>query len=183
MITMQAIPLFATATQFIAEALKKNLGVNVDVQVVDPATYVAKAVGGYGEKAPKEWELFVAWELSLQSIPDYNALAHYIPTGYGAIFGNLRPDSPNADTAAYALKMLSLWNAQAQELNPETRKQKMVDLQRAILDSYGPAVPLPVAATAYQPYRDRVKNFPVNDFMYSNSGAGSMRVQDMYLEG
>ena len=149
MITQQAIPLFATATQFIAEALRKNLGVDVKVEVVDPATYVAKAVGGYAEKKPKEWDLFVAWEQSLQSMPDYNALVHYIPTGYGAIFGNLRPDSPKPETAALATQMLQLWNAQAQELNVEARKQKMATLQKTILESYGPAVPLPVTATSY----------------------------------
>lgn len=183
MITQQAIPLFATATQFIAEALRKNLGVDVKVEVVDPATYVAKAVGGYAEKKPKEWDLFVAWEQSLQSMPDYNALVHYIPTGYGAIFGNLRPDSPKQETAALATQMLQLWNAQAQELNVEARKQKMATLQKTILESYGPAVPLPVTATSYAPYRDRVKNFPVNDFMFGNSGTGYFRVHDLFLDG
>ncbi|KAA0226774.1 hypothetical protein EDM76_12685, partial [bacterium] len=179
----QAIPLFATSTQFIAEALRKNLGVDVKVELVDPATYVAKATGGYREKAAKEWDLFVAWETSLQSMPDYNALVHYIPTGYGAIFGNLRPDSPKPETAAYAMEMLQLWNAQAQELNAEARKPKMAAMQNAILESYGPAVPLPVTATAYAPYRDKVKNFPVNDFMFGNSGTGYYRVQDLFLDG
>lgn len=183
MITMQAIPLFATSTQFIAEALRKNLGVDVKVELVDPATYVAKATGGYREKAAKEWDLFVAWETSLQSMPDYNALVHYIPTGYGAIFGNLRPDSPKPETAAYAMEMLQLWNAQAQELNAEARKPKMAAMQKAILESYGPAIPLPVTATAYAPYRDKVKNFPVNDFMFGNSGTGYYRVQDLFLDG
>ena len=182
MVTMQAIPIFATSTEFIKTQLEKNLGAKVEVEVVDPATYVARAVAGFAEKAAKPWELFVAWETSLQTIPDYNALAHYIPVGYGAIFGNVRQDSPKPETAALAVKMQDLWNKQAQELNTEARKQKMNDLVKAIFDESGPATPLPVPQYAYAAYRDRVKNFPAKDFMYFNAGAGLYRVQDLYLD-
>jgi len=182
MVTQRAIPIFATATEFVAKQLEQNLGVKVEVEVVDPATYVARAVAGFAEKAPKPWDLFIAWELSLQTIPDYNALAHYVPVGYGAIFGNLRPDSPKSDTAAFAGRMQQLWNAQAQELNPEARKQKVQELVRVIHQEYGPAVPLPVPEFAYAAFRDRVKNYPEKDFMYANAGTGLFRVHDIWLD-
>ncbi|MES4792489.1 MAG: hypothetical protein C4321_05430 [Chloroflexota bacterium] len=182
MVTTQAIPIFATATEFVKKQLEQNLGAKVEVEVVDPATYVARAVAGFAEKAPKPWDLFVAWELSLQTIPDYNALAHYVPVGYGAIFGNLRPDSPKAETAAFAGRMQQLWNAQAQELNPEARKQKVQELVRVIHQEYGPAVPLPVPEFQYAAFRDRVKNYPEKDFMYANAGTGLFRVQNLWLD-
>jgi peptide/nickel transport system substrate-binding protein len=183
MVTMQAIPIFATATEFVKRQLEQNLGAKVEVEVVDPATYVARAVAGFAEKAPKPWDLFIAWELSLQTIPDYNALAHYIPVGYGAIFGNLRPDSPKSETAAFAGRMQQLWNAQAQELNAEARKQKVQELVRVIHEEFGPAVPLPVPEFQYAAFRDRVKNYPEKDFMYANAGTGLYRVQNLWLDG
>lgn len=182
MVTMRAIPIFATATEFVKTQLEQNLGVKVEVEVVDPATYVARATAGFAEKAPKPWDLFIAWELSLQTIPDYNALAHYIPIGYGAIFGNLRPDSPKAETAAFAGRMQQLWNAQAQELNAEARKQKVQELVRVIHEEFGPAVPLPVPEFAYAAFRDHVKNYPERDFMYANAGTGHFRVHDLWLD-
>ncbi len=182
MVTMRAIPIFATATEFVKTQLEQNLGAKVEVEVVDPATYVARATAGFAEKAPKPWDLFIAWELSLQTIPDYNALAHYIPIGYGAIFGNLRPDSPKSETAAFAGRMQQLWNAQAQELNAEARKQKVQELVRVIHQEFGPAVPLPVPEFAYAAFRDHVKNYPERDFMYANAGTGHFRVQDLWLD-
>ncbi len=182
MVTMRAIPIFATATEFVKTQLEQNLGAKVEVEVVDPATYVARATAGFAEKAPKPWDLFIAWELSLQTIPDYNALAHYIPIGYGAIFGNLRPDSPKSETAAFAGRMQQLWSAQAQELNAEARKQKVQELVRVIHQEFGPAVPLPVPEFAYAAFRDHVKNYPERDFMYANAGTGHFRVQDLWLD-
>lgn len=176
--TMQAIPLFAQATQFIANQLKQVLGVNTNIETVDPATYVAKAT------APtKDWDLFVAYELSLLTIPDYNALTHYVPQGYGAIFGNLRLDSPNPQVAQLAKQVQELYTKQYTTLDYPSRKQAMDALQKFLLEQFAPVLPLPVQATAYGVYRSRVKNFPVNDFQYPPSSSSYYRVQDMYLEG
>lgn len=177
MTTMQAIPLFANATQFIADGLKKALGIQVNVEVVDPATYVAKAT------APtKDWDLFVAYELSLLTIPDYNALTHYVPQGYGAIFGNLKPDSSNPQVAQLAKQIADMYTKQASTLDYPTRKQAMDDLQKFLLTNFAPVLPLPVQATAYGAFRNRVKNFPVHDFQYPTSSSSALRVQDIYLE-
>lgn len=178
MVTGQFIPLFAQATEFVADNLRRNLGVDVKIDSVDGATYVAKAV------APqKEWDLFIAYELSLLTIPDYNALTHYVPEGYGAIFCNLKHDSPKPEVAQLADQITRLNTAQASALTLADRKPAMDALQQFLLESFAPALPLPVQATAYGAYRTRVKNFPANDFMYPTSSASAIRVQDLWLEG
>jgi hypothetical protein len=41
---------------------------------------------------------------------------------------------------------------------------------------------LPTQKTKYQPIRTRVKNFPVNDFVWGAASANEIRVQDISLE-
>ncbi|MCC6380940.1 MAG: ABC transporter substrate-binding protein, partial [Dehalococcoidia bacterium] len=171
------IPVMGQSAQYLAEDIKKSLGVDVQVDIVDGNTYVAKAV------APvKEWDLFVAYNLSLNTIPDYNALTLYVPSGYGGIFPNMKLDSAVPEVAALAKQIEDLYQAQARELDKAARKTKMDTLQDFILKNYATCLPLPVQKTKYQPIRDKVKNFPVNDWVWGPSSADYVRVHDIYLD-
>ncbi|MCC6381499.1 MAG: ABC transporter substrate-binding protein [Dehalococcoidia bacterium] len=172
------IPVMGQAAQFIGEDLKKSLGVDVQVDIVDGNTYVAKAV------APvKEWDLFVAYHLAVNTMPDYNALTLYVPSGFGGIFPNMRLDSSNADVAAMAKEIETLYQAQARELDKAARKTKMDALQEYLLKNNATSLPLPIQKTVYQPIRDKVKNFPVNDWMWGAGSADGVRVHNLYLDG
>jgi ABC-type transport system substrate-binding protein len=175
--TNAGIPLFPQAGRFIAEELRTNLGLDVQVEAVDGNTYVAKAV------APvKEWDLFVAYNLSLNTVPSYNALTHYVPSGFGGIFPNMKLDSPNPEVAALAKQIQDLYEAQAAELDKAARKTKMDALQNFLLDNYATVLGLPIQKTKYQPIRNKVKNFPANDFVWGSSSADHIRVQNIFLE-
>jgi ABC-type transport system substrate-binding protein len=175
--TNAGIPLFPTAGRFIAEELRANIGLDVNVEAVDGNTYVAKAV------APvKEWDLFVAYNLSLNTVPSYNALTHYVPSGFGGIFPNMRLDSGNAEVAALARQIQDLYEAQAAEVDPEARKVAMDALQNFLLENHATVLGLPIQKTKYQPIRNRVKNFPVNDFVWGSASADHIRVQNIFLD-
>ncbi len=174
--TNAGIPLFVQASQFIAEELKKNLGVEAPVEVVDGNTYVARAT------APvKEWDLFVAYNLSLNTIPSYNALTHYVPSGFGGVFPNLKLDSATPETAALAKQVQDLYDLQAREANKAARKVKMETLQDFLLTKFATVLPLPIQKTKYAAYRDKVQNFPVKEFVWGAASANEIRVQDIWL--
>jgi ABC-type transport system substrate-binding protein len=172
-------PTFAPATHidFLKREIEANLGVNVTVTPADLAAYVAVATA-----RDKQWEIFVASEASLVTIPDYNALTFYVPIGYGAIFGNQRLDSAIPENKSFAEEALAKFNQQARELDPEKRKQLLQDLQRYFLKEFRPALPMPVAAFQYTAAKARVKNYPETEFAYGNAGSGTYRVHNLYLD-
>jgi peptide/nickel transport system substrate-binding protein len=175
--TNAGIPLFPTVGRFIAEELRANLGVEAEVEAVDGNTYTAKAV------APvKEWDLFVAWHLGVNTIPSFNALTHYVPSGFGGIFPNLRLDSQVPEVAALARQVQDLYEAQAAAIDPAERKVAMDALQNFLLENHTASLGLPIQKTRYQPIRNRVKNFPVNDFVWGAASANEIRVQNIYLD-
>jgi peptide/nickel transport system substrate-binding protein len=169
-------PTFAGATHidFLKRQLESNLGVKVTVTPADLANYVAVATA-----RQKEWEIFVASEGSLTTIPDYNALTFYIPTGYGSIFGNQRLDSPIPETKAFAEQALAKFQEQAKELDRAKRTQLLKDIQRFFLQAYAPALPMPVAAFQYAAASSKVKNYPDKDFTSGNAGSGTYRVHNL----
>jgi ABC-type transport system substrate-binding protein len=175
--TNAGIPLFPTVGRFIAEELRTHLGLDVEVEAVDGNTYTAKAV------APvKEWDLFVAYHLGVNTIPSFNALTHYVPSGFGGIFPNLRLDSQVPEVAQLARQVQDLYDAQAAAIDPAERKVAMDALQNFLLDNHAPSLGLPIQKTKCQPIRTRVKNFPVNDFVWGAASANEIRVQNIYLE-
>ncbi len=175
--TNSGIPLFAQAAQVIGEDLKKNLGVDVQIDNVDGNSYVAKAV------APvKEWDLFVAYNLSLNTIPDYNALTLYVPTGFGGIFPNMKLESTVPEVAALAKQIQDLYEAQAAELDRKARTVKLDALQEFILTNNATCIPLPVQKTKYQPIRDYLRNYPEKDWVWGSASANEFRIQTVYSD-
>lgn len=169
-------PAGQTAHDFIRKELESNLGIKVTIKPADLAGYVAIATA-----RQKEWEYFISSEGSLTTIPDYNALTFWAPSGFGSIFGNMRLDSPIPETKAYAEKAQDFFNKQSQELDPVKRKQILRDAQLFFSQGFGGAIPLPVARTAFGAYRDRIKNYPEKDFILGNSSNGVYRVHNLSI--
>jgi ABC-type transport system substrate-binding protein len=175
--TNAGIPLFPTVGRFIAEELRANLGLDCTVEAVDGNTYTAKAV------APvKEWDLFVAYHLGVNTVPSFNALTHYVPSGFGGIFPNMKLNSDNPEVAALARQIQDLFEAQAAEIDPAARKVKMDALQNFLLDNFATVLGLPIQKTKFAAFRKTVKNFPKNDFVWGAASANEIRVQDIYLD-
>ncbi len=163
-----------TNIDFLKREIEANLGVKVTVTPADLAAYVAIATA-----RDKQWEIFVASEFSLVTIPDYNALTFYIPTGYGAIFGNQRLDSAIPANAEFAKTALDKFNQQAQELDPAKRKQLLRDMQIYFLKEFRPALPMPVGQFQYAAHSSKLRNYPEKEFPFGNAGSGPYRAHNL----
>lgn len=169
-------PANQTVHDFIRKELESNLGIKVSIKPADLAGYVAVATA-----RQKEWEYFISSEGSITTIPDYNALTFWAPSGYGSIFGNMRLDSPIPETKAYAEKAQDFYNKQAAEIDNTKRKAILREAQLYFSQNFGGAIPLPVERTNYGAYRDRIKNYPEKDAFGGNSANGLYRVHNLFI--
>ncbi len=174
-------------TQFIAQSIEENLGVKVNMEPVDLATYVSSLTAPPGSKI---WHFALVTENSISTIPDYNALTHYVPTGYGGAFGLFTHEHPQAAlippeviniTHDVGKPIQDLYNAQAVTHDPEQRTALLQQLQRLIFTQFCCTFPVPVAATEQHALRTRVQNAPLPPDFRDNGSMGYRRSQNMWL--
>ena len=174
-------------TQYISQNVQENLGVNVTMEPVDFATYVASLTAPPGSKI---WDFALVVENSISTIPDYNALTHYVPTGYGGVFGLFTHEHPQAAlipsevidiTHDLGKPIQDLYNAQSVTHDPEQRAGLLQQLQRLIMTQFCCTFPVPVAATEEHALRDRVQNVPLPPDFRDNGSMGYRRAQNMWL--
>ena len=168
-----------TSVDFIKRQLEENLGITVTVTPQDLAGYVSIATAS---GPVKEWDFFMASEGSLTTIPDYNALTFWSPSGYGAIFGNMKLDSTVPENAAFAQESQKRFDEQSAILDAEERNEYLREMQRFFLEENRAAIPLPVGAFTYTARRDRVQNYPENDAQLGNSSLGAYRAPNLWLK-
>ena len=164
--------------EFVSQQLEANLGITVDQTPADLANYVSLAT----EASPKQWDFFMASEGSLATIPDYNALTFYVPTGYGMIFGGLDPTSAVPETAAYAIESLERFNGQASALDQEERYEALREYQRWLITNHCCSLPLPVSSVTFLAFRERVKDVDIFDASLGNASEGFIRQQNIWLD-
>ena len=164
--------------EFISRQLEEVLGITVEQTPADLANYVAIAT----EPSPKKWDFFMASEGSLATIPDYNALTFYVPTGYGMIFGGLDPSSAVPETAAYATESLERFNSQSATLDQEERYEVLRDYQRWLITNHCCALPLPVSSVTFLGFRERVRDVDIFDASLGNASEGFIRQQNIWLD-
>ncbi len=174
-------------TQYISQSVEENLGVNVTMMPVDLATYVSSLTAPPGSKI---WDFALVVENSISTIPDYNALTHYVPLGYGGVFGLLTHDLPQAAlipaevidiTHDLGKPIQDLYNAQSVTHDPEQRTALLHQLQRLIFTQFCCTFPVPVAATEQHALRTRVQNVPLPPDFRDNGSMGYRRSQNMWL--
>ena len=174
-------------TQFVAQSIEENLGVRVKLEPVDFATYVSSLTAPPGSKI---WHFALVVENSLSTIPDYNALTHYVPTGYGGAFGLFTHEHPQAAlipaevidiTHDIGKPIQDLYNAQSVTHDPEQRNGLLQQLQRLILTQFCCTFPVPVNATEQHAVRTRVMNVPPPPDFKDNGSMGYRRAQNMWL--
>lgn len=179
-IVMLTNPNSVNMMNFVAEDWRQNLGATVRVDNVDPTTSNKRA--NDFSQPTKDWDFLITTDPGLLTIPEGNLLSNYVPTGYAGRNCLFLPDSPNPKTAELAKKAQELFDAQYGETDPEARKEKLRELQRQLLTTFAPTIPVPILATSYSGYRSTVKNFPTADFAYLQASTGPMRVHDLWLD-
>ena len=174
-------------TQYIAQQIEENLGITVKLEPVDFATYVASLTAPPGSKI---WHFALVVENSLSTIPDYNALTHYVPTGYGGAFGLFTHEHPQAAlippevidiTHDVGKPIQDLYNAQSVTHDPEQRAALLQQLQRLIFTQFCCTFPVPVGAVEQHAVRSRVQNVPLPPDFKDNGSMGYRRAQNMWL--
>ncbi len=175
-------------TQFVAQSIEDNLGVTVNLEPTDFASYVAALTAPPGSKI---WDFALVTENSIPTIPDYNALTHYVPTGYGGAFGLLIREHPQAPlippevidiTHDLGRPIQDLYELQSITHDPEERKEILQTLQRLIFTQFCCTFPLPVESIEQYAVRDRVRNMPPPPDLRENGAMGFRRAQNMWLE-
>ena len=174
-------------TQFIAQSVEENLGVPTQLEPVDFATYVASLTAPPGSKI---WDYALVIENSISTIPDYNALTHYVPTGYGGVYGLFTHEHPQAAlipdevidvTHDLGKPIQDLYSAQAVTHDPEQRNEYLRQLQRLIFTQFCCTFPVPVNAIEWHGVRSRVQNVPLPPDFRDNGSMGFRRAQNMWL--
>ncbi len=195
--------------QFIGQSFEDSLGVKVNYNPLELATYIASANGPTGTK---DWHFFIAGNNAISTMPDWNALVAYTPDGYGAIWGGnwykgvnisdpwVNPDNPNyAETGGgpqgeavraaleithpYAREIQDYADAQAATTDDEERAEILKEMQRRIFTRYCCTLPLPTGTTKYVAVGSRLKNVPLPPDGDQTAAFGIFRAQNVYLEG
>ncbi len=195
--------------QFIGQSFEDSLGVKVNYNPLELATYIASANGATGTK---DWHFFIAGNNAVSTMPDWNALVAYTPDGYGAIWGGnwykgvniadpwVNPDNPNyaenggSDkgeavraaleiTHPYARELQDYADRQAATTDDEERAEILKQLQRRIFTRYCCSFPLPTGSTTYHAVGSRLKNVPAIPDGNQTAAFGMWRAHNVWLEG
>ena len=206
------IPAWTPATtevQFIGQSFEDSLGVQVNYNPLELATFIASANGYTGTK---DWHFFVAGNNAIATMPDWNALVGYTPDGYGAIWGGnwykgvnisdpwTNPDHPNYAelgggpqgetvraalevTHPYARELQDYADRQAATFDEEERAEILKEMQRRIFTRYCCTFPLPAGSKAYLAVGSRLQNVPPPPDGNETAAFGHWRAHNVWLEG
>ncbi len=195
--------------QFIGQSFEDSLGVPVNYNPLELATYIGSANGPTGTK---DWDFFIAGNNAISTMPDWNALVAYTPDGYGAIWGGnwykgvnisdpwVNPDNPNYEanggsdkgeavraaleiTHPYARELQDYADRQAATFDDEERAEILKAMQRRIFTRYCCTFPLPTGSTSYVASGSRLKNLPPGPDNSQTAAFGIFRAHNLWLEG
>ena len=196
-------------TQFIGQSFEDSLGVKVNYNPLELATFIASANGPTGTK---DWHFFIAGNNAVATMPDWNALVAYTPDGYGAIWGGnwykgvnisdpwVNPDNPNYAengggpngdavraalevTHPYARELQDYADRQAATFDDDERAAILKELQHRIFSRYCCTFPLPTPTTKYVAVGSRLKGLPPPPDGDQTAAFGMWRAHNIWLEG
>ncbi len=160
--------------EFLARQMEENLGVSAEPLIHDVTTYVARA-----REPLKQWELFVV-PYNASTTPEIYNMTMMNPNAFAGVSWSFGVDQPDASLVANAQKLIDLTAAQAEEVDPAVRLEKMREMQLFALDELVPGINLPVPGHSWVVYNSRVQNFPEDDTLL---GGLLNRTHDMWVEG
>ncbi|MDE2932664.1 MAG: ABC transporter substrate-binding protein [Chloroflexota bacterium] len=167
-------PRGSTMAEFLARQMEENLGVTAEPLIHDVTTYVARA-----REPIKQWELFVV-PYNASTTPEIYNMTMMNPDAFAGVSWSFGTDQPDASLVANAQKLIDLTAAQAQEVDPDLRLQKMEEMQLFALDELVPGINLPVPGHSWVVYNSRLGSFPEDDVLL---GGLLNRTHDMYIKG
>jgi len=167
-------PRGSTLAEFLARQMEENLGVTAEPLIHDVTTYVARA-----REPIKQWELFVV-PYNASTTPEIYNMTMMNPDAFAGVSWSFGTDQPDASLVANAQKLIDLTAAQAQEVDPDLRLEKMREMQLFALEELVPGINLPVPGHSWVVYNARVGNFPEDDVLL---GGLLNRTHDMYIKG
>ena len=194
--------------QFIGQSFEDSLGVSVNYNPLELATYIASANGPTGTK---DWHFFIAGNNAVSTMPDWNALVAYTPDGYGAIWGGnwykgvnisdpwVNPDNPNYAenggseageavraaleiTHPHARELQDYADRQAATTDDDERAEILKELQRRIFTRYCCTLPLPTGTTKYHAVGSRLKGLAPPPDGPETAAFGIFRAHNVWLE-
>ena len=166
-------PRGSTLAEFLARQMEENLGVSSEPLIHDVTTYVARA-----REPIKQWELFVV-PYNASTTPEIYNMTMMNPDAFAGVSWSFGVDQPDASLVANAQKLIDLTAAQAQEVDPDLRLEKMREMQLFALDELVPGINLPVPGHSWVVYNARLGNFPENDVLL---GGLLNRTHDMWIK-
>ncbi len=195
--------------QFIGQSFEDSLGVQVNYNPLELATFIGSANGPTGTK---DWHFFIAGNNAGLTMPDWNALVGYTPDGYGAIWGGnwykgvnisdpwVDPEHPNyAETGGsdageavraaleithpYARELQDYADLQARTFDEEERAEILKEMQRRIFTRYCCTFPLPAPKTSYLAVGSRLQNVAAPPDGGETAAFGMWRAHNIWLEG
>ena len=166
-------PRGALLSEFLARQFEENLGVSSEPLIHDVTTWVARA-----REPQKQWELFMV-PYNASTTPEIYNMTMMNPAAFAGVSWSFGEDQPDASLVANAQKLTALTAAQAQEVDPEVRQEKMREMQLFALDELVPGINLPVPGHSWVVYNARVQNFPEEDVLL---GGLLNRTHDMWIK-
>ncbi len=166
-------PRGALLAEFLARQIEENLGISSEPLIHDVTTYVARA-----REPIKQWELFVV-PYNASTTPEIYNMTMMNPDAFAGVSWSFGLDQPDASLVANAQKLIDLTAAQAGEVDPGARLEKMREMQLFALEELVPGINLPVPGHSWVVYNARVQNFPEDDVLL---GALLNRTHDMWIK-
>ena len=158
--------------EFLARQIEENLGISAEALIHDTTTWVARA-----REPLKQWELFVV-PYNASTTPELYNMTMMNPAAFAGVSWSFGTDQPDPSVVEHAQKIIDLTAAQAQEVDPDVRLQKMEELQLFVLEELSSGINLPVPGHSWVVYNARLKNFPENDVLL---GGLLNRTHDMWI--
>ena len=153
--------------------MQENLGVDSEPLIHDVTTWVARA-----REPIKQWELFVV-PYNASTTPELYNMTMMNPNAFAGVSWSFGVVQPDESLVANAQKLIDLTAAQAQEIDPALRLQKLEEMQRFALEELVPGINLPVPGHSWAVYNARLQNFPENDVLL---GGLLNRTHDMWIK-
>lgn len=158
--------------EFLARQIEENLGITAEALIHDTTTWVARA-----REPIKQWELFVV-PYNASTTPELYNMTMMNPAAFAGVSWSFGTDQPDPSVVEHAQKIIDLTAAQAQEVDPDARLQKMEELQLFVLEELSSGINLPVPGHSWVVYNARLKDFPENDVLL---GGLLNRTHDMWI--
>ena len=149
---------------FLAESLQESLGIStrwwMDESWIPPPR---------GE--PRHWDVYAygpgvgTTGRGTDGTPHSSNLNYFDPLGGGYNAFNFFAESPHPEVAADSAVLTGMLEAQEQELDFDTRVERLTEIQRWVIERAWSCIPLPASTGQYLAFNSRLRDFAPDDWL------------------